>query len=82
MTTQGVIFLKLIIPTQGYHKGTIAMMCIAALLLAWIGLVAWRDKTTLQQYELEMAQIQTIAEEKREELEMEEKDMASTVQAN
>jgi hypothetical protein len=48
------------------------MVCIAVLLLVWIGIVQWRDKTTLQKYELEIAQLQMNADEKREELEMEE----------
>jgi hypothetical protein len=36
-------------------KGTIAMVCIAGLLLAWIGLVAWARQGYIAKYQLDMA---------------------------
>jgi hypothetical protein len=54
------------------------MVCVAALLLVWIGIVQWRDKVTLRKYEAEMAQLQMNVDKKREELEMEEVEATAT----
>ncbi|KFX87631.1 hypothetical protein V490_08133 [Pseudogymnoascus sp. VKM F-3557] len=46
----GIILYPATDAEMGFRKGTIAMICIAVLLLVWIGIVWWQDKRTLRIY--------------------------------
>jgi ACS family pantothenate transporter-like MFS transporter len=58
--------------SQGFHKGTIAMVVVAVLLALWIGVVWWQDKRSL-----------AIVEAQQRTLELETaKDPITTVNSN
>jgi ACS family pantothenate transporter-like MFS transporter len=46
----GIILYPATDASTGFFKGTIAMVCIAVLLIIWIGIVWWQDKRTQRIY--------------------------------
>lgn len=66
----GVILYPATDAATGFRKGTIAMICIAILLLGWIGIVWWQDKRTLEIY----GQLQSALDTKTDDLEKQHPD--------
>lgn len=59
----GIILYPATDAEMGFRKGTIAMICIAVLLLVWIGIVWWQDKRTLRIYGQPLSALNSKSEE-------------------
>lgn len=59
----GVVLYPASDAATGFHKGTIAMVCIAGLLFIWIGIVWWQDRRSLRMHAASAMMIEGKMEE-------------------